>query len=243
MACLKTDYSKICQKIFGSNYENMHLGIFPKNIFMILAGGTGSGKTNLMMNFIMENVIHYDDIMIYTNTPNQDFYKYLRLCNDESKKKNKSSRDVVTFHNPEDGIAHPSTLDKNKTHVIIFDDVMTENQKDMVDYFCYGRHTNVNVFYLCQSLHLLPKHGIRQNANIFILFHQDAKTIKYFHETHISGDMPLDEFKKICDDAWSTEHGYIVINLWEEPKHGRYVLNYNRLYIPEKYPKIPINTY
>ena len=119
---------------------------------------------------------------------------------------------------------------------------MNEDQKVMTDYFCRGRHNNVNAFYLCQSLHQLKKHGIRQNANIFTLFHQDKKTVKYFYETHISGDMGLEEFEKLCDKAWSKKHGYIVINIWEPPECGRYVLNYDTLYIPNKYIKIHRNT-
>ena len=180
--------------------------------------------------------------MIYTTTPFQHAYKYLRDINTEERKKG-ATRDIVTFYNPnETSILGPEVLDKDKTHIVVFDDVMNENQKVMTDYFCRGRHNNVNVFYLCQSLHQLKKHGIRQNANIFILFHQDKKTVKYFYETHISGDMSLEEFEKLCDKAWSKKHGYIVINIWEPPECGRYVLNYDTLYIPNKYIKIHRNT-
>ena len=79
--------------------------------------------------------------------------------------------------------------------------------------------------------------------------------MKYFYETHISGDMGLEEFEKLCDKAWSKKHtdlwsessssmkyGYIVINIWEPPECGRYVLNYDTLYIPNKYIKIHRNT-
>ncbi len=230
---MDTDYSKIYKVVYGdSYYQSKHDEIFPSNIRMIIAGSSGCGKTNLIMNFIMKNYVYYDDIMVYTTTPDQDAYKFLRDLNSEYKKKTKINKDIVTFHNPDEGIANPSTLDKNKTHVVIFDDVMNEKQKDMTDYFCRGRHNNANVFYLCQSIHQLPKHGIRQNANIFILFRQDAKTLKFFYDTHVSGDMTYEEFEKICYEAWKEKHGYIVINLWEEPGCGRYLLNYDSMYIP-----------
>ena len=232
-----TDYSKLYKSIYGTNYESKHADIFPRNIFMILAGSTNSGKTNLLINFIMKGSVKYDNIMIYTTTPDQDSYKFLGEYFNEVKTKLKLPKDIITFHNPEEGIDDPSTLDKNKTHIVVFDDVMNEKQKVMTDYFTRGRHNNVNVFYLCQSIHQLKKHGIRQNANIFILFHQDDKTLKYFYETHISADMPLEEFKSICRTAWSKNHGYIVINLWEEAACGRYILNYNKLYTPKQYCK------
>ena len=234
---LNTNYTDIFTKIYGSNTTSKHADIFPKNIFMILAGSTGCGKTNLMLNFLMKGVLAYDDVMIYTTTPYQPSYQYLRDCNEQWKQRYKLSTDIVTFHNPDDKIVDPSELDKNKTHIIVFDDVMGQDQKVMTDYFTRGRHNNVNVFYLCQSLHQLKKHGIRQNANIFILFHQDKKTVKYFYDTHISADMSLLEFEKICENAWSTKHGYIVINIWEKAECGRYLINYTELYIPEKYIK------
>jgi hypothetical protein len=58
------------------------------------------------------------------------------------------------------------------------------------------------------------------------LFEQDDKTLKYFHETHISRDMDYTEFKTLCENAWKEQYGFIVINLWEPPYWGRYILNY-----------------
>ncbi len=230
------DIDKICRGIYGTN-KSKHADIFPKNIFMIIAGGTGSGKTHLLIDLLLSRYVYFDNIMIYTTTPHQVYYKLLRDYFEEVKSVLKSSEDIVTFYSTDDELEDPSNLDDNKTHIVVFDDVMNEKQKVMADYFTRGRHNNVNVFYLCQSIHQLKKHGIRQNANIFILFHQDDKTLKYFYETHISGDMPLKEFKSICDQAWSEEHGYIVINLGIEPYCGRYMLNYNKLYIPKQYCK------
>jgi len=104
------------------------------------------------------------------------------------------------------------------------------------------KDNNVSVFYLCQSLHKISKHCIRDNANVFILFHQDDKTLKYFHETHVSGDMYFSEFKEFCDTGWTKKHGVVVINIWEEPYCGRYIAYYENIYTPTKYIKIPNNT-
>ena len=125
---------------------------------------------------------------------------------------------------------------------MVFDDVMNADQTTIKDYFCRGRHNNVNVFYLCQSLHKIAKHCIRDNANVFILFHQDDKALKYFHEMHISGDMEFKEFKQFCDEAWTKKHGFVVINLWEDSNCGRYIANYDEIYTPSKYIKLHKNT-
>ena len=124
-----TDYSKLYKSIYGTSYESKHADIFPRNIFMILAGSTNSGKTNLLINFIMEGSVKYDNIMIYTTTSYQDSYKFLGEYFDEVKSQLKLPKDIITFYNPEEGIEDPSSLDKNKTHIVVFDDVMNEKQK------------------------------------------------------------------------------------------------------------------
>jgi hypothetical protein len=47
--------------------------------------------------------------------------------------------------------------------------------------------------------------------------------------------MDFKEFKQFCDKAWSKKHGFVVINIWEEPFCGRYISNYEDIYTPLKY--------
>ena len=56
-----------------------HAEIFPRNIFCVIAGFTGSGKTNLMVNLLLrENKINYSDVYIYSPTLHQPAYIYLK---------------------------------------------------------------------------------------------------------------------------------------------------------------------
>jgi hypothetical protein len=219
-----------------------HAAIFPKNIFCVIAGSTGSGKTNLMINLLKkEKILNYSNVYVYGSTLYQPAYQYLKeyyvhlenyikgICNENVK--------IAHFFDADVKIVNPSELDTNKNHIMIFDDVMLKDQTVIKDYFCRGRHNNVNVFYLCQSLHKIAKHCIRENANMFILFKQDDKTLKYFHETHISGDMDFKEFKTFCDDAWGKKFGFVVIYIWDDAYCGRYWKNYNYVYTPDKFKK------
>ena len=222
--------------------KSRHGPMFPKTIFCVVAGATGSGKTNLIVHLLTTpNLLDYSDVYIYAPTLYQDSYEYLKDYYNPIEKKFKElfkiSVKVVHFYESFEEIKDPKNLDSTQSHIMIFDDVMNEDQSVIKDYFCRGRHNNVNVFYLCQSLHKIQKHCIRENANVFILFHQDDKTLKYFHETHISGDMDFKEFKELCCKAWSKKYGFIVINLWEESYCGRYLINYGEIYTPSKYLK------
>src|SRR5271165_4322983 len=232
------DYSKQFKK--SNNIWGNHSPIFPKNIFCVTAGATGSGKTNLMMNFLKEKrLLNYSDVYVYSSTLYQPSYEHLKeyyktlenFIKDTTGKMVK----IANFFDADDEIVEPSTLPKDKNHIMIFDDVMLKDQTIIKEYFCRGRHNNVSVFYLCQSLHKISKHCIRENANMFILSKQDDKTLKYFHETHISGDMHFDEFKLFCQKAWDKKHGFVVINMWDDAYCGRYWGNYNNIYIPKKY--------
>src|SRR5258706_14495080 len=56
-----------------------HAAIFPKNIFCIIAGSTGSGKTNLMINFLRNvQTLNYRDVYVYSPTLHQDSYVNLK---------------------------------------------------------------------------------------------------------------------------------------------------------------------
>ena len=217
-----------------------HSVFFPKNIMCVIAGSTGSGKTNLICHLLKEpGILNYSDVYVYSPTLYQPVYKYLQsyYSNLEEfiKQKSRGSNKIAHFYGTDDEIVDPSTLRDDQNHIMIFDDVMLNDQTLIKQYFCRGRHNHVNVFYLCQSLHKIAKHCIRDNANIFILFKQDDKTMKYFHETHISGDMDFKEFKTFYDSVWRKKFSFIVINLWDDAECGRYLDSYTGVYIPKKY--------
>ena len=183
-----------------------HSELFPKTIFCVIAGSTGSGKPNLIINLLTsKNALDYSDVYIYSSTLHQRGYQYLKEIYGklENYFKNiyKKSIKIAYFLNADEEIQDPSKLDTNTNHIMIFDDVMLKDQAQIKEYFCIGRHNNINVFYLCQSLNKIAKHCIKDNANIFIFVKQNDKTLKYFYESHISGDMDLKEFKSFCDEA------------------------------------------
>ena len=99
---------------------------------------------------------------------------------------------------------------------MVFDDVMLKDQTIIGAYFCTQGYNNENVFYLVQSLHKIQKHCIRDNVNIFILFHhrdktlkyfyEDMTSLKYFYEDMISRDMDFKEFKCFCHKEIGRAH-------------------------------------
>src|SRR5271166_4508617 len=71
------DYSKQFKKF--DNSCGSHCPIFPKNIFCVMAGSTGSGKTNLMIHLLKEKqLLNYADVYVYSSTLYQSSYEYLK---------------------------------------------------------------------------------------------------------------------------------------------------------------------
>ena len=222
---MNKDYSKIFKV---ENPESNHSKFFPKNIFLMCCGKTGCGKTNLLLNLLLNGKIFYNDVCIFCPTIYQEKYHSLQNLYKEAKIESQFFRD-------DQDIPDPESFDPSQTHIMVFDDVMNKKQNKIVDYFCQGRHNNFNVFYLAQSLYKTQKHGIRDNCNMFILFKQDKKTLKSFYDSHVFGDMDFTEFEEFCHKAWSKDFGYVVINLWSKPTEIKYIDSYEKIYIPQNY--------
>lgn len=86
-----------------------------------------------------------------------------------------------------------------------------------------GRHRDVDCFYLCQSYTHIPKHLIRENANLIVSFKQDELNLKHIFNDHsISLDMTFDKFKDICNQCWDKKHNFVVIDKESDLNKGRY---------------------
>ena len=202
---------------------------------MIIAGSTACGKTNLLLNLLCKFWIFYNKVYVWSPTIFQPKYQFLKNVFEHIEENNPGLDKIAHFYNTDDEILDPTELNPQASNVMIFDDCMNRNQHMIKEYFTLSRQTNCNCIYLCQSLLNVPKHGIRENANIFILFKQQNNTLKSFYDSHVSSDMDFNEFKTFCDDAWRKKCGFVVINLWSEPNEKRYIKNYEIKYIPENY--------
>jgi len=128
-----------------------------------------------MLNLLKkEKLLNYNHVYVYSSTLYQPAYEHLKsyygtleqLISIEIFKVVK----IAHFFDADDEILNHTYLDKSKNQVMTFDDVMLKDPSVIEGYFCRGRHNDVSVFYLCQSLHTIAKHCIRENANMFIQF-------------------------------------------------------------------------
>lgn len=181
----------------------------------LLVGASGSGKTNAMISLIEHpNGLRFANIYLYSKSLYQPKYEHLRKVIKPIKE--------IGYFEYEDGknIVPPNQVNQNS--VIIFDDIASCNQDIIRDYFSFGRHKDVDCFYLCQTYSSIPKQLIRDNANLIIMFKQDITNLKHVFDDHVSVDMTFQQFKDMCSNCWQDKYGFVVIDKDCEINKGRY---------------------
>lgn len=181
----------------------------------IIVGRSNCGKTNVMISLLEHpNGLRFENVYLYCKSLEQPKYQYLRKLLQPLKE--------IGLYEHVDGSEIVQPKDAKPNSVIIFDDVVCENQSIIRDYFCFGRHRNIDCFYLCQTYSSIPKQLIRDNANLIIVFQQDKTNLKHIHDDHVNVDMSFEQFKDLCSHCWNDNYGFLVIDKDSEMNSGRY---------------------
>lgn len=196
--------------------QQRHGILLPNTIRALICGPSNCGKTNLMFSLLTEsNGLRFENVYIFSKSLQQP--KYVLL----SKILHKIPEiGYYTFDNSED-VKSPNEAKPNS--IMVFDDVACDSQDNMRAYFSMGRHNLIDSFYLTQTYTKVPKHLLRDNANLIILFKQDELNLKHAYDEHVSGDMSLAKFKEMCLQCWNrADYSFVVINKDAELNKGRY---------------------
>lgn len=192
-----------------------HGPLLSPTIRCIIAGPSNCGKTNVILSLLEhKNGLCYENVYIYSKSLNQPKYKYLKELLRPIK-----GMGCYTFSDNEN-IIPPTEVKQNS--IFIFDDVSCDKQNVIRAYFSMGRHSGVDCFYLTQTYTCVPKHLLRDNANMLVLFKQDDLNLEHVYKDHVNTDMKFDQFKKICSLCWKDKYGFLVIVKDSEIDAGRY---------------------
>lgn len=192
-----------------------HGPLFPKSIRAIICGPSGSGKTNILFSLLSEpNGLKFANVYVYSKSLYQPKYQLL-----EKAMALVPGMKYYSFRENDD-VIDPSEARENS--IFIFDDVACDKQDKIRAYFAMGRHKSVDTFYLCQTYTRIPKHLIRDNANVLVLFKQDEMNLKHIYDDHVTTDMSFNVFKDICGECWQENYGVLVMVKENDLHNGRY---------------------
>lgn len=202
---------------------NRHSKIFPTTIRCVICGPSNCGKTNVMLTMLIEkNGLSFENIYVYSKSLLQPKYVFLKQL--------MTSIKGIQYQEFNDRDEIICATDVRKNSVIIFDDIPVTDKNDKIkEYFAHGRHKLADTIYICQTYAHIPKHLVRDNANLLIIFKQDALNLKHIHRDHVNTDMSYDSFCTICANSWCKPYGFLVINKDEQLNMGRYRCGFNEI--------------
>ena len=154
----------------NNNKKNSYKQLYeymPNDTFrMLICGGSGSGKTNLLYHMLTKPLVRCDQIHLYAKNLEQEKYQDMIKIFDEISQS--VGYDVLVCSC--DKIIPVENMENEAQKIVIFDDFVCEkNQKPLIDYFIRGRHKNCSVIYLSQSFYGTPK-DIRLNCSHFCVY-------------------------------------------------------------------------
>ena len=199
--------------------HNLKWPYIPDHPYRILiVGGSGSGKTNALLNLI-NNQPDIDKIYLYAKDPYEAKYQYLinkpekvGLDNfDDPKAFIEYSNDMQdVYKNIED-----YNLGEKRKVLIVFDDMIADminnNKLDsiVIELFIRGRKLNVSIVFIMQSYFKLPKDVRLNSAHFFIMKIPNKRELQKIALNH-SSDIDFKDFIKIYKIYTKKQYCFLV---------------------------------
>jgi len=192
-------------------------------LYAVICSPSNCSKTNMFISLLKSpHGVRFENVYIYSKSLQPPKYWYLKNLLAPIKEIG-----YFTYSNNSD-IVSPSKAVPNS----IFDDVACNEQDAIREYFSRGWHADVDFFYLCQTYAKIPKHLIRDNANLLILFKQHGINLKHMYNDHVNTDMSYEDFCELCRNCWRQKYGFLVIDKNSALTDGRYGKRFNDFAIP-----------
>ena len=182
---------------------------------ILIIGGSGSGKTNALLNLI-NNQPDIDKIYLYAKDPYEDKYQFLI--------KRRENIGVKHFNDPKAFIEYSNDIqdvykninyynpDKDNKILIVFDDMiadMTNNKKlnsIVTDLFIRGRKLNISVF-VTQSYFKVPRDVRLNTTHFFIMKIPNKRDIQ---QMAFSSNIDYKDFIKFSKKCTNGPYSFLV---------------------------------
>jgi hypothetical protein len=231
------NFDEICDD--GKEKPKKKCFLMPDHPFrLLICGGSGSGKTNVLMNMITR-FLDYDKIYIYTKHLDQDKYKWLQdffhAIEEDPDLQDMADFPIAVYGTHIKDLIPVDKLDKEKRNLVIFDDMLLEkDQRPMTEFYIRARHKNCSVVYLSQSYFSTPK-DIRANCSCFMIFDIPAqRQLNMILSDHCS-EVDKDEFKNMFRQAVSKPFNFFLVDSGNKNKELKYRSGFDDVFVPDEF--------
>lgn len=175
-----------------------------------MIGGSGTGKSNAIINFIERSSGSFSKIIICSfSTTDEPLYNYLQS----------KIPDVELINNIDEvpAVQEFDNNHKNKQKLIIFDDFINLTKKEMqklFDYAISSRKFGFTCIYVSQSYTTIPK-IISRNCNYIMIFKiNDKVSIKRIIDNHgLVNTYKPEQIERMYHYSTSMPLGFLTIDL------------------------------
>ena len=219
---MKNWYQSLPQDKALKRDKHFKMHLIEPNSMITVIGGTGSGKTNSLIDFISRKNEAFHQIIIYSgSTTEEPLYLFL-----------KQKMPEVEYFNDINEVPELNSFEDSKDleKLIVFDDFINLPKKDMKkinEYLTSGRKFGFTVFVMAQNYTSIPKIVLR-NTNYFIIFKlNETYTINHILKNYNLYNMPSDKFLSYYQQATKDKLNFFMIDM----KNPQYYLRQNWLNI------------
>ena len=198
---------------------------------MILAiGGTGTGKTNALLNYISRSNGEFSDVIICSfNTTDEPLYNLLE-------------ENGATLYRDIDEVPELIEYDddeKNHPKLIVFDDFINiENKKlkKIYNYLISGRKFGFTCWLMAQNYSSVPKVIVRNIQYIIMFKLNDNISLNNIIRNHNISDVDPSIIKSACNLCTQEPPNFFMIDLKTINKKERFRKNFLEFLDLEKLP-------
>lgn len=220
-------YTKLDKKnqdipVIDKDFKNHY--ILP-NSRIALIGGSGVGKTNVLLELLHRKDGAFYEVIIFTSNPDEPLLRQL--------KEDMEGIQIFTDIKDVPDLKTFSTKDAKKEKLIVFDDFITLKPKEMKkveEYAIASRKFGFTSMYMLQNYTSCPKLIMRQ-IEYFILFRlNDTVTIKNIIKNHNIDQIPKELFMELYLLATSKPMQFFMLDVKNTDKKYRYRTNFIDLF-------------
>lgn len=228
---------EICDKFVEKKVYRNKNELAPQHPFrMLVVGPSGGGKTNIVMNLIME-YLDFDKLYLFAKDLQEEKYLTLiALCQSTAKSAGIEENEVIEYYDDPTKV-DISSFDPQKQNLVVFDDMVTESKKnqELIDnLFVRGRKTpNCSVMYLTQSFFNTPPLLKKQVNYIILLNVNNQRELQEISKTYAT-DIDYKEFKQMYKDCIAEQWGFMVLDMKTTNKCMKYRCKFDGLYNPNE---------
>jgi ABC-type dipeptide/oligopeptide/nickel transport system ATPase component len=191
-------------------FKNTNINL-PARIGLI--GATGSGKSNILINFLTRTPDTFTKIII-VHKLDEKLYDFLK----------EQLGEQITFYKGLNELPRFKDLELNNKDrlLMIFDDVVNDSKKIQEDiileYFLLGRKvkSGITMFYLSQSYYKIPKSIREQFSYILIVKLRDNRDIKTIINNNTLGINDTETINYLYNEATKNKGDFLKIDLYNQ---------------------------